>query len=224
MPTNRHRQSIGNYSRDGPRQHSIRLVFVFNLPEGLPVGRRPTSSVINRGGEYSREISRVIHRLFMIEMAGHLMNTPYDLNLLERMTASYRLLTGKELLPRAMPAEEAARWLYEEATFGLLAHNTDADPRFIYGNRVAQRWFGYSWDELIGMPSRLSAEAPEREERQRFLNQVAQHGFVSGYRGLRIAKSGQKFWIEDATVWELRDASGKIQGQAALLPVKVDSE
>ncbi|MBB6145772.1 PAS domain S-box-containing protein [Silvibacterium bohemicum] len=152
------------------------------------------------------------------------MNTPYDLTLLGRMTDSYRLLTGKELSPKAMPSEEAARWLYEEAPFGLLAHNTDADPRFIYGNRVAQRWFGYSWDELIGMPSRLSAEAPEREERKRFLDLVARHGFVSGYRGLRIAKSGQKFWIEDATVWQFRDAAGQIQGQAAWLPLKVECE
>ena len=49
---------------------------------------------------------------------------------------------------------------------------------------------------LIGLPSRLSAEAPEHAERQRLLDAVARDGFTGGYRGLRIAKGGRRFWIE----------------------------
>ena len=70
-------------------------------------------------------------------------------------------------------------------------HNTDADPKFIYANRCAQTCFEYSWDELIGLPSRLSAEAPERAERQALLDAVAKNSFMSGYRGIRVAKSGR---------------------------------
>jgi PAS domain-containing protein len=121
-----------------------------------------------------------------------------------------------------MPAEQAARWLYEQAPFALLAHNADADPIFIYGNKTAQQLFEYTWEELLLLPSRLSAEPSERDERQKFLEQVARDGFVTGYSGIRIAKSGRRFWIENATVWQLTDASGAYRGQAAMLPETED--
>ena len=69
---------------------------------------------------------------------------------------------------------------------------------------------------MIGLPSCLTAEAPNREERQRLLDAVARDGVVDGQRGLRIAKSGRRFWIEDVTVWMLRDAAGRPHGQAAV--------
>jgi len=114
-----------------------------------------------------------------------------------------------------MSLEEATRWLYDDAPFCVVAHNTDPDPLFIYANRAAQRCFEYSWEEFVGMPSRLSAQAPNREERQRLLEAVARDGFAAGYRGLRIAKSGRRFWIEDVTVWNLIDEAGVYFGQAA---------
>jgi PAS domain-containing protein len=97
----------------------------------------------------------------------------------------------------------AARWLYREAPFCALAHNTDRDAIFIYGNKAAQACFEYTWDELTSLRSRLSAEEPNREERQCLLDAVKRHGFATGYRGLRIAKSGRRFWIENVTVWQL---------------------
>ncbi len=65
------------------------------------------------------------------------------------------------------------------------------------------------------MPSRLSAEAPDRAARQALLDAVAERGFMSGYRGLRVAKSGRHFIIEDGIVWELIDQDGVRHGQAA---------
>jgi hypothetical protein len=38
---------------------------------------------------------------------------------------------------------------------------------------------------------------------------------MSGYRGVRVAKSGRRFVIEDGIVWELIDADGRRHGQAA---------
>jgi hypothetical protein len=104
----------------------------------------------------------------------------------------------------------------------FLAHNTAPDPVFIYGNKAAQRRFEYGWEELTALPSRLSAEAPEQSERRRFLERVARDGFVSGYGGIRIAKSGQRFRIENATVWQIMDAEGTYRGQAAMLPQTID--
>jgi hypothetical protein len=113
------------------------------------------------------------------------------------------------------PGQDAA-WLYSDAPFAVLAHNTDADPAFTYANRTAQSCFEYKWDEFVTIPSRLSAEAPNRDERQRLLDAVARNGFIDNYRGLRIAKSGRRFWIEGGIVWELRSENGERRGQAAL--------
>ncbi|QZA77140.1 MEKHLA domain-containing protein [Deefgea tanakiae] len=131
--------------------------------------------------------------------------------------SSYQRLLGESLVPTNLSAEEATNWLQHDAPFAILAHNTASDPCFIYANQTAQNCFEYSHAELIGLPSRLSAEAPNREERAQLLASVNQRGFSTGYRGLRIAKSGRRFWIENATVWNLIDEAGIQHGQAALL-------
>jgi hypothetical protein len=76
--------------------------------------------------------------------------------------------------------------VYEDASFAILAHNAAPDPVFVYGNRAAQRPFEYEWKELTQLPSRLSAEAAGRIERQRFLERVERDGFVTGYCGVLL--------------------------------------
>jgi hypothetical protein len=44
---------------------------------------------------------------------------------------------------------------------------------------------------------------------------VARQGFIDDYRGVRIAKSGGRFVIEQATVWNLLDENRAHYGQAA---------
>lgn len=129
----------------------------------------------------------------------------------ELLTESFRRIVGAPLVKAGLGPD----WLYRDAPFVVLAHNTDADPRFIYANRAAQNCFQYPWDEFVTLPSRLSAELPNREERQRLLDAVTRDGFISDYRGLRIAKSGRRFWIEDGIVWQLIDNDGNRHGQAA---------
>lgn len=133
------------------------------------------------------------------------------------LSGSFARLLGRPLIADA-PGDAAAgaRWLYEDAKFCLLAHDTAADPIFVYANRAAQRCFEYAWDEIIRLPSRLSAEAPDRAERQRLLDAVHERGFIGDYRGLRIAKSGRRFWISDAVVWQLVDEAGVLRGTAAM--------
>ncbi|MBY2942714.1 MEKHLA domain-containing protein [Rhizobium leguminosarum] len=133
----------------------------------------------------------------------------YDLEFYALMAESFERSVGRRLTPEGQGAE----WLYDHSPAVVLAHNTDADPRFIYANRAAQACFEYSWDEFITLPSRLSAEAPDRAERDRLLNTVAANGFIADYRGLRIAKSGRR--IENAIVWDLVDRIGCRRGQAA---------
>ncbi|MGF6469543.1 PAS domain S-box-containing protein [Paraburkholderia youngii] len=134
------------------------------------------------------------------------------------LSDSYARLVGHSLVPHVMPVAEATEWLYEHVPFAVLAHNTDPDPVFIYGNKAAQRRFGYSWDEITRLPSRLSAEAPNREERQQFLERVQRLGYETNYRGVRVTKSGERFMIEQATLWQLLDANGTLHGQAVIIP------
>jgi hypothetical protein len=127
------------------------------------------------------------------------------------LTGSYERLVGTKLVPDGVDAA----WLYAEAPFAVLAHDGFEDPKFIYANKCAQACFGYDWDEIIKLPSRLCAEPADRAERQALLDAVARRGFMSGYKGVRVAKSGRRFVIEDGLVWELNDAHGRRHGQAA---------
>lgn len=133
------------------------------------------------------------------------------------LLGSFRRLVGRPMVE--VPADDrnaSAAWLYAGVPFCLLAHDGAADPRFIYANEAAQHRFGYGWDEFTALPSRMSAEPDAREERRRALDAVIRHGFVDDYSGVRVARSGRRFCIEGATVWNLVDAEGVRHGQAAL--------
>ena len=132
------------------------------------------------------------------------------------LPGSFSRLLGESLICLEQDNQQAARWLYEEAPYCVLAHNTDPDPIFIYGNKAAQTTFEYQWEELTSLHSRLTAEEQDREERQGLLDLVKRDGFATGYRGLRIAKSGRRLWIENVTVWQLIDRGGVLHGQGAV--------
>jgi len=101
------------------------------------------------------------------------------------------------------------------APFVLLSHDEADDPLLTYGNLAAQKLFAMDWQKLAGMPSRKTAEAPERAEREELLRRVAEKGFIDDYAGIRIAADGRRFMIRNATVWNVSDKSGARIGQAA---------
>jgi hypothetical protein len=125
---------------------------------------------------------------------------------------SFASLTGRELIAPARDDLAEALW---SAPIVLLAHGTEADPVFFYGNRMALERFEMTAEQLVGTPSRLSAEFAERAERERLLEEVARRGFIDDYAGVRVSSTGRRFRIEQATVWNLIDASGEKHGQAA---------
>ena len=102
-----------------------------------------------------------------------------------------------------------------QATFALVAHDTGPDPIFFYANCLAQQLFEMNWSEITSIPSRQSAEPILQSERQALLDRVAQYGYINDYSGIRISKSGRRFWIRNATVWNLIDEQGNKIGQAA---------
>lgn len=140
---------------------------------------------------------------------------PYDLEFVAAIIESHARLLGEPLAPPQLNAADAAAWLYHEAPFALLAHDTSSDPRFVYANTFAQRCFERDWQALVGLPSRLSALPDARAERAAALERVAQHGYARDYRGLRVARSGRRFWIEQGCLWNVSNARGQRIGQAA---------
>jgi len=127
---------------------------------------------------------------------------------------SFARRLGRELVSReGSPAEQAERlW---GAPFVVVSHGTEPDPVLNYGNANALALWEMTWDELTQTPSRLTAEPVHRDERARLLARTREHGFVDDYSGIRISKTGRRFRIERAIVWNLIDAAGQLHGQAA---------
>jgi hypothetical protein len=130
------------------------------------------------------------------------------------MRESYKRVTGRDLIDPGLADPDAARALFE-APFALLSHDTGADPILTYANRSALDLFELTWERLVVMPSRLTAEAPQRVEREELLRAVRDRGFVEGYAGVRVSARGRRFMIEGGIVWNLADGTGCIRGQAA---------
>ena len=126
----------------------------------------------------------------------------------------YRRLLGQDLIARSGDASEEARRLFA-APFVVLSHDTQADPILNYGNQTALDLWEVTPEQLLALPSRLTAEPTNRDARERFLEETKRKGFVTGYRGVRISTSGRRFEIENATIWNLSDAAGQPLGQAA---------
>lgn len=136
----------------------------------------------------------------------------------QMIARSLKRWTGRDLLagPEAgAPPATFAEKVFQ-APFVLVSHGTETDPVLNYGNQSALTLWEMSWAELTRTPSRLTAEAPNREERARLLAAVTANGFIDDYSGVRISKTGRRFRIAQATVWNLLDERGNYAGQAAL--------
>jgi len=131
------------------------------------------------------------------------------------LSRSYRKFTGRDLLPGLFNPLGLSKNLFA-APFVLVSHGTESDPILNYGNAAALALWEMSWDELTRTPSRLTAEAPLREERARLLAAVTERGFIDDYSGVRISKNGRRFRISRATVWNLIAPDGSYYGQAAM--------
>ena len=155
--------------------------------------------------------------ILSIDLRRSLTNTEITMNFLVPTDAKHVKLmedSFQRLLGYAIAQTVENEDLYH-APFALLSHNAEADPIFNYANAQALALFELNWDELIHLPSRLSAEPVNQEERARLLAQVTKHGFIDSYEGVRISKTGKRFKISNAIVWNLVDDNGIYQGQAA---------
>ncbi|MDQ0113967.1 MEKHLA domain-containing protein [Paenibacillus harenae] len=129
---------------------------------------------------------------------------------------SYLRWTGRELVNRESVDDmtSSADVLFRAPRF-ILSHGTQADPVLNYGNALALKLWEMDWDKLTSTPSRLTAEPMERAERDRFFTLVTANGYVDDYTSIRISSTGRRFYIKQATVWNVIDEAGVYRGQAA---------
>jgi hypothetical protein len=146
------------------------------------------------------------------------MSSPIDDPLLikhiEYLLKSYLRWTGHELILPASSLLERAKALFDQP-FVVLSHGTQTDPILNYGNKAALDLWELTWEKFTKMPSWLTAEPANREDRDLLLEQVRRNGFIDTYSGVRITGSGRRFLIERGTVWNIVDEKEKYVGQAA---------
>ena len=137
----------------------------------------------------------------LIEHCQHLLN-------------SFKTLTGHDLTDRTPSIETQAKNLFN-ANFVLVSHDTQPDPIFNYGNQTALDLWEFDWQHFTELPSRLSAEPLARIHRDRLMLEVTNTGYIQNYCGIRISRTGKRFWVKNATVWNVTDGHGNPIGQAA---------
>ena len=137
-----------------------------------------------------------------------------DLTWIRWLLDSYAFWLKRELIDRSGDIEAQSERLFF-APFVLVSHAESEDPILNYGNRRALDLWEMTWAEFTRTPSRLTAEPMNRHERARMLQRTAVHGFTTDYRGVRVSRTGRRFLVERATVWNVVDGRGTKRGQAA---------
>jgi hypothetical protein len=130
---------------------------------------------------------------------------------LSLIVESFQRLIGRPLL---VDEGDIAESLWH-APFVIVAHGTEPDPLFFFGNKMALDLFEVSAVDFLAMPSRLSAEEGLRGERAQLMGRVTRDGYIDDYSGVRISATGRRFSIRNAIVWNLVDETNRVHGQAA---------
>ena len=99
--------------------------------------------------------------------------------------------------------------------FPVLAHDGGPEPKLTYANAAALGLWDAPWDDLVGLPSRLTAPTAEQAERSLALNKAQSEDAIEGYSGIRISRKGRRFMIQNARIWTLWDQQQHACGQAA---------
>jgi hypothetical protein len=130
------------------------------------------------------------------------------------LALSYQRVSGFALADPTLDPKALACFLYH-APFALVSHDAGEDPVFNYANLTAQRLFEMDFKTFTRLPSRLSAAPSAQTERELVLKAVKTKGYCADYCGVRISRSGKRFRIEQAEIWNVYDRTGAFYGQAA---------
>ncbi len=138
---------------------------------------------------------------------------------IDRLLWSYEHFLGRALFDEHDQEKAVLAKQVYRAPFALVSHGMERDPVFNYANQTALTLFAMDWDEFTSMASKFSAEPVSRAERAELLARVNRDNFIDDYSGIRIAKNGRRFMIDQAVVWNVVDRQLNKYGQAAVFSV-----
>ncbi len=144
-----------------------------------------------------------------LSLAPEVWDTAATRQWVDWLLAGYRRALGSELVT---PSDAAT--LYS-APAVVVSHRWSDDPLFVYANLAAQKVWGYSWAQFVGLPSRLSAPPEERQGRAQLLQEGLASGAVVVHDLIRVNVNGRRFRVHDITLWNVSDDHGVVVGQAA---------
>ena len=142
--------------------------------------------------------------------------TNQSLRLVHLLLVSYENTFGEPLLPTQQSFKsklDKGKACYS-MNQPIMAHDNTPDPCLIYANSLALDIWVLCWDEMIGMPSRLTAPIEMLKERKKALNQAKKYA-INNYQGIRVNSEGERFCIKNAKIWTLLDPKDNVYGQAA---------
>ncbi len=137
-----------------------------------------------------------------------------DLTWIRWLLESHAFWLKRELIERTGTLDEQSERLYL-SPFVVASHDNAEDPILNYGNQQALALWEMTWQEFTATPSRLTAEPLNQAERVCMLDRAATNGFVTDYQGVRISRTGRRFFVKRATIWNILDDHGSKRGQAA---------
>ena len=97
----------------------------------------------------------------------------------------------------------------------VMAHSNAKDPCLNYANSAALQLWSRCLNEMIGIPSRLTAPKDEQKQRKKALEAALSKNGIKNYQGIRINSKGELFMIKNARVWTIWDENKKPCGQGA---------
>ena len=145
---------------------------------------------------------------------GNIWRQPPVIEWTQRLLDSYHHWLKHDLISRHGTPQEQSHQLFA-SPFVVVSHGLQEDPILNYGNRAALNLWETTWEELTQTPSRVTAEPLNQLERAQMLQRASEHGFIDDYRGIRISKTGNRFLVDGAIVWNVVDSHGGQLGQAA---------
>jgi hypothetical protein len=141
------------------------------------------------------------------------LSNSYQTAFLAEVIAAFARVTGGDLVAEAgLDPANLGRSVWD-GDFALLTHDTNAI--LTYGNRFALDLWEMDWETLVRTPSRLTAPEEDRAARAAIMAKVERDGFTRSYTGRRVSRMGKFFFIENATVFTLKNEKGAGFGTGA---------
>ncbi len=139
-----------------------------------------------------------------IELVDHILTS-------HKSTFGYSLIQSNSL---EISNHLASQRLYN-LPIPVIAHDNQTDPYITYVNCLGLTLWCRRWEEMVGIPSRLTAPPDEQIERKSALSQALKQESLINYQAIRIDSNGHRFAISNGRIWSIFNQEGIRLGQAA---------